>query len=124
MLLSIFHRGPDEDGTLIDGNLAMGMRRLSIIDLADGKQPIFDDSGRYAVVFNGEIYNYRELRQTLIADGHKLVTHSDTETIVHLYRRYGERCLDHLRGMFAFAVWDHQERELFIARDRIGIKPL
>ncbi|MEZ6091541.1 MAG: asparagine synthase (glutamine-hydrolyzing) [Pirellulaceae bacterium] len=124
MLLSIFHRGPDEDGTLIDGNLAMGMRRLSIIDLADGKQPIFDDSGRYAVVFNGEIYNYRELRQTLIADGHKLVTHSDTETIVHLYRRYGERCLDHLRGMFAFAVWDQQERELFIARDRIGIKPL
>ncbi len=124
MLASIFHRGPDEAGRLIDRELAMGMRRLSIIDLADGQQPIFDESGRYGVVFNGEIYNYRELRTALIARGHQLKTHSDTEVIVHLYEEYGEACLDHLRGMFGFAIWDNVRRELFIARDRMGIKPL
>ena len=124
MLVSIHHRGPDDDGRLVDGELAMGMRRLSIIDLADGKQPIFDESGRYAVVFNGEIYNYRELREQLISRGHKLKTHSDTEVIVHLYEEFGKDALEHLRGMFAFAVWDNQTRELFIARDRLGIKPL
>ncbi len=124
MLQAIFHRGPDEDGRLIDGELAMGMRRLSIIDLADGKQPIFDESGRYAVVFNGEIYNYRELRVDLLQRGHTLKTHSDTEVIVHLFEEYGPSCLKHLRGMFAIAVWDNVERVLFIARDRLGIKPL
>lgn len=124
MLQTIRHRGPDDDGHLIDGELAMGMRRLSIIDLADGKQPIFDESRRYAVVFNGEIYNYRELRQQLISRGHTLTTHSDTEVIVHLYEEFGAECLEHLRGMFALAVWDNQSRELFIARDRLGIKPL
>ncbi len=124
MLQSIFHRGPDEDGRLVDGELAMGMRRLSIIDLADGQQPIFDESGRYAVVFNGEIYNYRELREELIARGHTLKTHSDTEVIVHLYEEHGPACLEHLRGMFGIAVWDKRERTLFIARDRLGIKPL
>ncbi len=124
MLASIFHRGPDEAGRLIDRELAMGMRRLSIIDLADGQQPIFDESGRYGVVFNGEIYNYRELRNDLIARGHQLKTHSDTEVIVHLFEEYGEACLDHLRGMFGFAIWDNVRRELFIARDRMGIKPL
>ncbi len=124
MLRSIFHRGPDEDGVLVDGPLAMGMRRLSIIDLADGTQPIFDESGRFGIVFNGEIYNYKELREDLIQRGHHLKTHSDTETIVHLYEEMGEKCVDHLRGMFGFAIWDNQQRELFIARDRLGIKPL
>ena len=124
MLQSIVHRGPDDDGRLVDGELVMGMRRLSIIDLADGKQPIFDESGRYAVVFNGEIYNYRELREQLISRGHTLKTRSDTEVIVHLYEEFGKHCLEHLRGMFAFAVWDNRTRELFIARDRLGIKPL
>ncbi|MEZ6152009.1 MAG: asparagine synthase (glutamine-hydrolyzing) [Pirellulaceae bacterium] len=124
MLQSIYHRGPDEDGRLFDEELAMGMRRLSIIDLADGQQPIFDESGRYAVVFNGEIYNYRELRQELIGRGHTLKTHSDTEVIVHLYEEQGPDCLEQLRGMFGIAVWDKRERKLFIARDRMGIKPL
>ncbi len=124
MLRSIYHRGPDEDGRLIDGELAMGMRRLSIIDLADGQQPIFDESGRYAVVFNGEIYNYRELRQELLARGHQLRTQSDTEVIVHLYEELGPECLQQLRGMFSIAVWDKRGRSLFIARDRMGIKPL
>jgi len=124
MLESIFHRGPDEAGQLVDRELAMGMRRLSIIDLADGKQPIFDESGRYGVVFNGEIYNYRELRTQLLSRGHTLKTHSDTEVIVHLFEELGDGCLEHLRGMFGFAIWDNVKRELFIARDRMGIKPL
>ena len=124
MLASIFHRGPDEAGRLVDRELAMGMRRLSIIDLVDGQQPIFNESGRYAVVFNGEIYNYRELRNDLIARGHTLKTHSDTEVIVHLYEECGEACLEQLRGMFGFAIWDNVRRELFVARDRLGIKPL
>lgn len=124
MLGSIAHRGPDDQGKLIDRELQMGMQRLSIIDLADGHQPIFDESGRYAVIFNGEIYNYRELRKELLARGHILKTHSDTEVIVHLYEEYGHRCLTYLRGMFAIAVWDNQLRTLFLARDRIGEKPL
>jgi asparagine synthase (glutamine-hydrolysing) len=124
MLQTIFHRGPDEDGRLVDRELAMGMRRLSIIDLADGKQPIFDESGRFGIVFNGEIYNYRELRNDLLARGHTLKTHSDTEVIVHLYEECGAACVEHLRGMFGFAIWDNARRELFIARDRMGIKPL
>lgn len=124
MLQSILHRGPDEDGRLVDAELVMGMRRLSIIDLADGHQPISDESGRYSVVFNGEIYNYRELREQLLARGHRLKTHSDTEVIVHLFEERGPECLEDLRGMFAFAVWDNQDRSLFLARDRLGIKPL
>jgi asparagine synthase (glutamine-hydrolysing) len=124
MLRSLFHRGPDDDGMLVEGPLAMGMRRLSIIDLADGRQPIYDESGRYGIVFNGEIYNYRELRQDLIRRGHRMKTHSDTEVIVHLYEECGEKCVDQLRGMFGFAIWDNQQRVLFIARDRLGIKPL
>ncbi|MBX3422179.1 MAG: asparagine synthase (glutamine-hydrolyzing) [Pirellulaceae bacterium] len=124
MLDSIYHRGPDDDGRLVDGPLAMGMRRLSIIDLPEGKQPIYDESGRFGVVFNGEIYNYPELRAKLIARGHRFKTHSDTETIVHLYEDYGAGCLEHLRGMFGLAVWDSHQQELFIARDRLGIKPL
>lgn len=124
MLHVIRHRGPDDDGVLLDGELAMGMRRLSIIDLSSGKQPIWDESGRHGVVFNGEIYNYRELRQELLARGHQLRTHSDTEVIVHLYEERQEECLQALRGMFGIAVWDQQQRRLFLARDRLGIKPL
>ena len=124
MLESIVHRGPDDEGRLVDGQLAMGMRRLSIIDLADGKQPIFNESGRFGVVFNGEIYNYQELRKQLESKGHRFRTNSDTEVIVHLFEDHGPKCVDHLRGMFGFAVWDNEQRELFIARDRLGIKPL
>jgi asparagine synthase (glutamine-hydrolysing) len=124
MLGAIAHRGPDDQGRLIDRELQMGMRRLSIIDLADGHQPIFDESGRYAVIFNGEIYNYRELRKDLLARGHVLKTYSDTEVIVHLYEDFGPNCLEYLRGMFAIAVWDSHTRTLFLARDRLGEKPL
>ncbi|MEM7317187.1 MAG: asparagine synthetase B, partial [Planctomycetota bacterium] len=124
MLRAIEHRGPDDEGRLIDGPLAMGMRRLSIIDLTDGQQPIYDESGRFGIVFNGEIYNYRELRKELESRGHQFRTQSDTEVIVHLFEEAGPACVDQLRGMFAFAVWDSQKRELFIARDRMGIKPL
>jgi asparagine synthase (glutamine-hydrolysing) len=124
MLGRLFHRGPDDEGCLVDRELAMGVRRLSIIDLAGGHQPIFNESGRYGVVFNGEIYNYREIRQDLEARGHRFSTNSDTEVLVHLYEDRGERCVDPLRGMFAFAIWDRVERTLFVARDRLGVKPL
>ena len=124
MLRTIIHRGPDEDGMLADNELVMGMRRLSIIDLADGKQPIQNEDGRFSVILNGEIYNYIELRRDLESRGHKFRTSSDTEVIVHLFEEHGEDCVQHLRGMFGFAIWDHHQRELFIYRDRLGIKPL
>lgn len=124
MLGVIVHRGPDDGGMMIESEVAMGMRRLSIIDLHDGQQPISNEDERYTVVFNGEIYNYVELRKELADRGHQFKTNSDTEVIVHLYEDYGEKCVDHLRGMFAFSVWDRQREKLFIARDRLGIKPL
>lgn len=124
MLATISHRGPDDQGVFIDQDMGFGMRRLSIIDLAGGQQPIFNEHGNVAVVLNGEIYNYRELAEQLRQRGHTLKSSSDTEVIVHLYEEYGAKCLDYLRGMFAFAVWDARERRLFIARDRLGIKPL
>ena len=120
----ITHRGPDDQGVMIQGNVALGMRRLSIIDLAGGHQPISNEDGRVSVVFNGEIYNYRELARELEARGHRFQTHSDTETIVHAYEEYGAACVEHFRGMFAFALWDDRARTLFIARDRAGKKPL
>ncbi len=120
----IEHRGPDDEGFYIDGGLAIGMRRLSIIDLFTGRQPISNEDGSIWIVFNGEIYNFKELREDLIRRGHTLRTGTDTEVIVHLYEDEGERCVEQLRGMFSFALWDKRERKLFMARDRVGVKPL
>jgi len=118
------HRGPDDDGLFTQGEVGLGMRRLSIVDLATGHQPLSNEDGSVWIVFNGEIYNHLDLRQRLIARGHRYRTQSDTETIVHLYEEYGKDCVQHLRGMFAFAIWDANRKSLFIARDRLGIKPL
>jgi asparagine synthase (glutamine-hydrolysing) len=120
----IAHRGPDDQGMLVDDRVALGMRRLSIIDLSGGHQPMSGCGGAVTIVFNGEIYNYRELQRELESRGHQFKTHSDTETIVHAYEEYGAGCVEHLRGMFAFAIWDSRSLELFIARDRVGKKPL
>lgn len=120
----ITHRGPDEQGTIVRERAALGMRRLSIIDLQCGQQPIFSEDKNLAIVFNGEIYNYRELKTELEARGHLFKTNSDTETIVHAFEEYGADCLDKLRGMFAFAIWDFRAESLFVARDRTGKKPL
>lgn len=121
---AILHRGPDEDGFFLKDNVALAMRRLAIIDLAGGQQPIFNSDRTKAIVFNGEIYNYQALRKELIENGHKFYTNSDTEVIIHLYEKHGVDCLQYLRGMFAFAIWDDVEKSLFIARDRVGKKPL
>ncbi len=124
MCNAIAHRGPDDEGFFHEGNLGMGMRRLSIIDLSTGKQPIFNEDERLVIVFNGEIYNYLELRAKLENKGHRFRTHSDTEVILHAYEEFGAGCVDRLNGMFAFAIWDRLTKNLFLARDRIGIKPL
>ena len=124
MCRSMAHRGPDDEGIYLKDGVALGMRRLSIIDLAHGQQPISNEDGTVWIVFNGEIYNYAELRRDLESRGHVFKAASDTETIVHLYEEYGDRCVDHLRGMFAFAIWDEKDRRLLLARDRLGIKPL
>ena len=118
------HRGPDDDGYFVQGRAGLGIRRLSIIDLATGHQPISNEDGTLWIVFNGEIYNHALLRERLQARGHRYTTHSDTETILHLYEEYGRDCVQHLRGMFAFAIWDSRQQRLFVARDRLGIKPL
>ena len=120
----ITHRGPDEQGTAVVGRAALGMRRLSIIDLATGQQPIYNSDDTKLIVFNGEIYNYLELKKDLESRGHKFRTNSDTETIIHAYDEYGANCVKKLRGMFAFAIWDIREQSLFMARDRVGKKPL
>lgn len=124
MNAAITHRGPDEDGFYLNDNVALAMRRLSIIDLASGRQPIRNADGTKWIVFNGEIYNYQDLRADLESRGHRFYTNSDTEAIIHLYDEYGVDCLGHLRGMFAIAIWDDRDRSLFIARDRVGKKPL
>lgn len=124
MCLSIRHRGPDEQGLFVENRAALGMRRLSIIDLKSGQQPIFNENGNLVIVFNGEIYNYRELKKELEASGHQFKTNSDTETILHAFEEYGESCVKYLRGMFVFAIWDKKNESLFIARDRVGKKPL
>ena len=118
------HRGPDDEGVYIGDGVAIGMRRLSIIDLSNGFQPISNEDGTVWIVFNGEIYNYQELRRDLLRRGHVFKTASDTETIVHLYEDLGPRCVDRLRGMFGFAIWDTKRRQILLARDRLGIKPL
>jgi asparagine synthase (glutamine-hydrolysing) len=118
------HRGPDESGIHIEPGVALGHRRLSIIDLATGQQPLFNEDGSVVVVFNGEIYNYRQLMPELEALGHVFRTRSDTEVIVHAWEAWGERCVERFRGMFAFALWDRNRRCLFLARDRLGVKPL
>lgn len=120
----MIHRGPDDDGFYIDKNLGFSMRRLSIIDIDGGHQPISNEDGRYTVVLNGEIYNYIELREELEKKGHSFKTKTDTEILVHIYEEMGEKCLEKLNGMFAFAIWDSMAREMFIALDRFGIKTL
>ena len=120
----IKHRGPDDEGIFVDSQVGLGMRRLSIIDIETGHQPIHNEDESIWIVFNGEIYNYRELRQFLERTGHKFYTLSDTEVIIHLYEEFGEECVKKLNGMFAFAIWDSKDKKLILARDRIGIKPL
>jgi asparagine synthase (glutamine-hydrolysing) len=124
MCSAIAHRGPDDEGVYVGDGVALGMRRLSIIGLSTGRQPIPNEDGTAWVVFNGEIYNYRELRGELEHRGHRFATTTDTEVLVHLYEEYGAAMTDRLRGMFAFAIWDARRHELLLARDRLGIKPL
>jgi asparagine synthase (glutamine-hydrolysing) len=120
----LHHRGPDDGGIFIDGAVGLGHRRLSIVDVSHGAQPMFSGDRSLAIVYNGEVYNHADHRESLEARGYKFQNRSDTETILHLYEEYGRDCVDHMRGMFAFAIWDKNKRELFIARDRFGVKPL
>src|SRR5438034_11333698 len=120
----IRHRGPDDEGVFVERGVALGMRRLSIIDLSTGHQPIHNEDRTIWIVFNGEIYNFRELRSELAAAGHHFYTASDTEVIVHAYEEWGTAAIGRLRGMFALALWDARTQTLLLARDRIGIKPL
>lgn len=124
MAKTMSHRGPDGSGTYISGCIGLGHRRLAIIDLDTGKQPLSNEDDQIWIVYNGEIYNYKELRTELINKGHIFKTKTDTEVILHLYEDMGEQCISELRGMFAFALWDNRKRKLFLARDRVGIKPI
>src|SRR3989338_726705 len=122
---SIRHRGPDDDGYYTDKDISLGHRRLSIVDLSEnGRNPMPNEDKSIWIIFNGEIYNYQMLRPMLEKKGHRFHSNTDTEVIVHAYEEYGEKCLELLDGMFAFAIWDANKKQLFIARDRIGIKPL
>ena len=120
----LVHRGPDGSGFHHDGQAALGMRRLAIIDMAGSEQPVYNEDRTVVAVFNGEIYNFGELRDKLRQRGHRLTTGGDSECLVHLYEDYGDDLVHHLRGMFAFAIWDAAERRLLLARDRVGKKPL
>lgn len=124
MTETMLHRGPDSQGIYLESGIGLGVRRLSIIDLATGEQPIENENGTMTIIFNGEIYNFRILKKGLESQGHRFKTNTDTEVILHAYEEHGEACLGMLRGMFAFAIWDKAKGELFIARDRLGIKPL
>lgn len=124
MLAMINHRGPDESGVFLDNNAGIGSVRLSIIDLSSGQQPMSDISGRYWIAYNGEIFNYKELRAELIQKGIQFKTHCDTEVVVQMYALYGPECLNQFNGQFAFSIWDRTSKELFLARDRVGIRPL
>jgi asparagine synthase (glutamine-hydrolysing) len=119
-----FHRGPDEGGVHIEPGIALAHRRLSIIDLSSGQQPMYSADGRLCIVYNGEVYNFKELTRTLVGKGYKFRTHCDTEVILYAWQEWGEKCVDYLRGMFAFALYDSSAKSLFLARDRLGIKPL
>ena len=121
---ALAHRGPDDEGVYLDGEVGLANRRLSIIDLPGGHQPLSNEDGSVWITFNGEIYNYKDLRSQLLSSGHRFRTASDTEVILHLYEEQGDRCVEEMRGMFAFAVWDTRRRRLFLARDRLGVKPL
>src|SRR6185503_6950199 len=121
---SLVHRGPDDSGLFLEQNVGLGHRRLSIVDVAAGHQPMTNEDGALQITYNGEIYNHSDFRAELEAAGHVYRTRCDTETILHLYEEHGERCVERLRGMFAFAIWDRNKKELFIARDRLGVKPL
>src|ERR1700737_1364845 len=121
---TIVHRGPDDDGFYVSGQIGLGFRRLSILDLGGGHQPLSNEDDTVWVIFNGEIYNYQELRTGLLEKGHVFKTKTDTEVLVHLYEEYGENMVEKLRGMFSFALWDERTKTLFLARDRVGIKPL
>ena len=121
---TIIHRGPDDEGFYVSGQIGLGFRRLSIIDLSGGHQPLSNEDGSLRVIFNGEIYNYRELRDRLLKKGHIFKTNTDTEVLVHLYEEHGEGLLRYLRGMYAFALWDEKSKSLMLARDRVGIKPI
>src|SRR5258707_455843 len=123
MMDVISHRGPDGEGKYLSGPVGLGHRRLAIIDLHTGAQPMTNEDETVWIVFNGEIYNFPELRRELLAKGHRFSSTTDTEVIIHLYEEYGVDCLSRLRGMFAFALWDKKDRTLFLARDRVGIKP-
>ncbi|MDQ3179250.1 MAG: glycosyltransferase [Acidobacteriota bacterium] len=120
----IAHRGPDDWGEFIDENIGLGHRRLSIVDVAHGHQPMFNEDKSCVIIYNGEVYNHADYRAELTAKGYKFKTACDTETILHLYEEYGAKCVEKLRGMFAFAIWNGREQSLFIARDRLGVKPL
>src|SRR5947209_4336057 len=118
------HRGPDGEGIFSDQHVGLAMRRLAIIDVEGGNQPIFNEDGSICVIFNGEIYNFQDLRQSLEQRGHRFATSSDTEAVVHAYEEYGAACVEQLWGMFALAVWDQRKQILLLARDRLGKKPL
>ena len=124
MCATLRHRGPDDEGFFVSENVGLAMRRLSIIDLEGGRQPIFSERGNVVVVYNGETYNFQEIRRDLEARGHRFATRADTEAIVHLYEEYGDRCVEKMNGMFAFALWDRDRQRLLLARDRLGVKPL
>lgn len=124
MLNTLRHRGPDSSGVFAETDIGLGISRLKIIDLKTGDQPIYNENGKIVIVYNGEIYNYKQLRQEMVSKGHKFNTVTDTEVIVHLYEEYGLDCVNYLRGMFAFSIWDKEKKRLFLARDRLGKKPL
>ncbi|MEO8975113.1 MAG: asparagine synthetase B, partial [Casimicrobiaceae bacterium] len=124
MNASQIHRGPDESGVHVEPGVGLGHRRLSIIDLSTGQQPLYNEDGSVCVIFNGEIYNYQELIPELTSLGHHFHTRSDTEVIVHAWEAWGERCVERFRGIFAFVLWDRNSSTLFLARDRFGVKPL
>src|SRR5688572_6672354 len=124
MNAALRHRGPDDEGYYEDNHASLAMRRLSVIDLHTGQQPVSNEAGDIWVIFNGEIYNFRHVRAALEKRGHMFKTQSDTEVIVHAYEEYGDECVKHLNGMFAIALWDARQCRLLLARDRLGIKPL